>query len=203
MELVSMIANEKFTDRPRCACVVIGAFLRGWNDRSGHAERQALRPYAKRVVGSRASRSVTRRRRDVCLTWAGADLTGNFASRMIRRLGMRLRILALLGIRPALRLNDGAGDLAARTVFARCDPVAGLRLIDTLLAVGTEAEDEPGPGDHDDALTRAVVERAVRNPAPLPEHGAGRRTNGHNGHNGHANGAESGVEVPARVRSKA
>src|SRR5215211_730170 len=94
MELASLIAREEFSDRPRCACLVIGSFLRGWNDRSGHAERQALRPYAKRVVGSRGRRGVTRRRRDICLTWAGANLNGNAASRAIRRLGMRLRILA-------------------------------------------------------------------------------------------------------------
>lgn len=170
LELTSILAREEFSDRPRCVCKVIAAFLRGWNDRSGHAERQSLRPYAERVVGSRASRSITRRRRDICLIWAGADLSGNFLSRAVRRLAMRLRIATLIGIRPALRLNEGAGEIASRMVFARYDSETGLRLVDTLLEVGTELEHESAPseGEGGDALARAVVERALRDPVPLP-----------------------------------
>jgi len=204
MELASLIAREEFSDRPRCACPVIGSFLRGWNDRSGHAERQALRPYAKRVVGSRRRRSVTRRRRDICLTWAGANLNGNAISRAIRRLGMRLRLLALCGVRPAMRLNDGAGDLAARVVFSRYGYEAGLRLIDTLLQVGSKGEREDRPDDDGDPLARAVVESALRNPVPLPQGGPGQTANGNgqaNG-NGHVNGAPSTAEHAARVPSR-
>ena len=187
LELASMIAEEPFSDRPRCVCVVISAFLRSWNDRSSHAERQRLRPYARRVVGSRARRSVTRRRRDICLTWAGADLTGNWVSRALRRFGMRLRILALCGLRPALRLNEGAGEFASRVVFSRYDSEAGLRLVGTLLEVGSELE-RPGnrAATGDDALAQAVVEAAIRDPVPLPHPpGSG---NGNGNGNGHANG---------------
>jgi len=200
LELASMVAGERFSDRPRCVCVVIAAFLRGWNDRSSHVERQALRPYARRIVGSRSRRSVTRRRRDICLTWAGADLTGNWVSRAARRLGMRLRVFALVGARPAMRLNEGAGELASRVVFSRYDSATGLRLIDTLLAVGSElapapAAQNPDRAGEDDALARAVVESALRNPVPLP-HGGRRHTNGNgasrNGANGHVNGSREG-----------
>src|SRR3954454_1100553 len=186
LELASLIAREEFSDRPRCVCTVIGAFLRGWNDRAGHAERQALRPYAKRVVGSRARRSVTRRRRDICLTWAGANLSGNWASRAIRRLAMRFRILLFCGVRPALRLNEGAGDLAARIVFSRYGTEVGLGLIDTLLEVGADGERGSRAEDRD-AFARAVVEDATRIPRPLPA-AAGSDANGHNGHNGNGNG---------------
>lgn len=198
LELTSILAREEFSDRPRCVCRVIAAFLRGWNDRSGHAERQRLRPYARGVIGSRANGSVTRRRRDVCLIWAGADLSGNAMSRAIRRLGMRFRILALCGIRSALRLNEGAGDLAARVVFARYDSTTGLRLVDTLLDIGTEREGrtyEGADAGGGDALTRAVVERALRDPAPLPP-GA---SNG----NGHRNGNGNGHRGAARERATA
>ena len=203
MELASLIAREEFSDRPRCVCAVIGAFLRGWNDRAGHAERQTLRPYAKRVVGSRARGSVTRRRRDICLTWAGANLSGNWASRAIRRLAMRLRILLLCGVRPALRLNEGAGDVAARIVFSLYGPEVGLRLIDTLLEVGADGE-RKAPNDDGDALARAVVATAVRDPIPLPDCDTTQAANGrhgNNGHNGHMNGDRLGVEPPARVPS--
>jgi hypothetical protein len=189
LELTSILAREEFSDRPRCVCRVVAAFLRGWNDRSGHAERQRLRPYAKRVIGSRARRSVTRRRRDICLIWAGADLSGNFLSRAMRRLGMRMRILALVGIRPALRLNEGAGELAARVVFARYDSATGLRLVDTLLEVGTELEQAPARSHGGDALARAVVARALRDPVPLPPLAGNGNGNGRcngNGHRGEA-----------------
>ena len=199
LELVSLMAQERFSDRPRCVCVVIAAFLRSWNDRSGHAERQALRPYARRVVGSRSRRSVTRRRGDICLTWAGADLTGHWASRAIRRLGMRLRILAVLGVRPALRLNEGAGEFASRVVFSRYESATGLRLVDTLLQVGSELEpvtdglEDDADRVHDgDALARAVVESALRKPVPLGNRVHG-QSNGNgasrNDTNGHVNGA--------------
>lgn len=187
MELVSMIAEEPFSDRPRCACPVIAAFLRGWNDRSSHAERQRLRPYARRVVGSRARRSITRRRRDICLTWAGADLTGNRVGRVLRRFGMRLRIMALCGVRSALRLNEGAGELASRVVFSRYGSEAGLRLVGTLLDVSM-GDERPGTGtaSDDDPLARAVVEAAIRDPAPLPHAPASG--------NGNGNGREAEAE---------
>jgi hypothetical protein len=200
MELASIVANEGFSDRPRCVCEVIAAFLRDWNDRSSHAQRQQLRPYARRVVGSRSGRSVTRRRRDLCLIWAGASLSGNPMSRAMRRLAMRLRILALVGLRPALRLNQGAGQLAARVVFSRYDSPTGLRLVDTLLEIGSEREPRAAAGRDGrdgDALARAVVERAVRNPVPL---GASRSRNGGNGHPNGRHGDGPASRKPAEDR---
>jgi hypothetical protein len=196
LELTSMIAEEPFSDRPRCVCVVIAAFLRGWNDRSSHAERQQLRPYARRVVGSRARRSITRRRRDICLTWAGADLTGNWVSRAMRRFAMRLRIMALCGVRSGLRLNEGAGDLASRVVFSRYGSEAGLRLVGTLLEVGADDE-RPSAREvtGQDALARAVVEAAIRDPKPLDAAGFAA-----NGSNGHANGSEGNGRAPEAER---
>lgn len=192
LELTSILAREEFSDRPRCVCKVVAAFLRSWNDRSSHAGRQRLRPYATRVIGSRARRGITRRRRDICLIWAGANLSGGPVSRSIRRLGMRLRILALCGIRPALRLNEGAGELAARTVFARYDPRTGIQLVDTLLEVGTEREGERG-GQGGDPLARAVVERALRNPVQLPHVTGSRNGNGNGNGNGHRGAAREEI----------
>jgi hypothetical protein len=192
MELASIVAEERFSDRPRCVCEVIAAFLRDWNDRSGHAQRQQLRPDARRVVGSRSGRSVTRRRRDLCLIWAGANLSGNPLSRAMRRLAIRVRILALVGLRPALRLNQGAGQLAARVVFSKYDSPTGLRLVDTLLEIGSEREPPVADGDgrDGDALARAVGERALRNPTPLDA------STSLNGRNGGANGTHG--DRPAR-----
>jgi hypothetical protein len=143
VELASVLANEKFSDRPRCVCPVIGAFLRGWNDRATHAERQRLTPYAARIVGSRGGHQVTRARRDLCLEWAGADLAQGPARCALARAGMRLRIGVYCSVDAALRLNEGAGDYASRVAAVRGDADAALELLDALLAVGTPAVRSP------------------------------------------------------------
>jgi hypothetical protein len=142
VELASVLAGEKFSDHPRCVCEVIAGFLRSWNDRAGHFNRQRLVPYASRVVGSRAGREQTRIRRDICLSWAGALPHGGAFRRFLSRLAMRVRIALAIGIGPAVRLDQGAGEYAARIAFARNDPDVGFALLDELLAVG----DEPARG---------------------------------------------------------
>src|SRR3954463_11060318 len=53
MEVVSMLAGERFSDRPQTACPVIGAFLRAYNDITGDTQRQDLLACASSVVGTR------------------------------------------------------------------------------------------------------------------------------------------------------
>jgi hypothetical protein len=134
VELASLVAREPFSDRPDCVCPVIAAFLRGWNDRSAYADRQRLRPYARRIVGSNSSRTVTRWRRDLCLAWVGTDLGGGWLRRGLRMLAVRLRIAAFYGVRYAFRLNEGAGEYAARVLYSRRDVESAFGLLDALLA---------------------------------------------------------------------
>jgi hypothetical protein len=141
VELASIIARESFSDRPRCVCPVIGAFLRGLNDRAPHAERQRLGPYAARIVGSRSTRRVTRERRDLCLEWSGAGLGPGPVGRILSRARMRLRIGVFCGLPAALQLSEGAGDYASRVAVARGDIESAFELLDALLALGAE-----GPG---------------------------------------------------------
>src|SRR5437763_6369734 len=136
VELASLIALEEFSDRPWCVCPVIAAYLRGWNDRAAHAERQRLAPYAMRIVGSRADRKTTRRRRNICLEWAGAELRRGRVRAFVSRLGMKARIAIFCGLPAALRPNEGAPDYAARVAMARRDMGAAFGLLDDLLAVG-------------------------------------------------------------------
>jgi hypothetical protein len=65
-ELASMLAGERFSDRPRSVCPVIGGFLRAYNDAVDDARRGDLVPYASEVVGTRASRDVLCRRAELC-----------------------------------------------------------------------------------------------------------------------------------------
>jgi hypothetical protein len=145
VELASLIAQEEFSDRPRCVCPVIGAFLRGWNDRAPYAERQRLSPYAERIVGSRGSPRVTAERRDICLRWAGAELSRGGVRRLWSSGATRMRIAIFCGLGAAVRLNEGAGDYAARVAMAEGDAERAFELLDTLLAAGEERRLGPSP----------------------------------------------------------
>jgi hypothetical protein len=159
-----MIGGERFSDSPHCVCRVIAAFLRGWNDRAGYADRQRLRPYASRVVGTGGYRRISRIRRDLCLSWAGARLDRGPIGRTAARLRMRARIAWTVGLWPALRLQAGAGSYAARVCFARGGSDEAFELLDHLLAVGSPASVEParlngnGNGNgHDELGIRATI----------------------------------------------
>jgi hypothetical protein len=174
VELASVIAAEKFSDRPRCVCPVIGAFLRGWNDRAPYAERQRLGPYAELIVGSRGTPRVTHERRDACLEWAGVDLTGGPGRSLLARAEIRLRIAILCGLGGAVRFNEGAGDYASRVAWTRRDTASAFELLDTLLAIG-------------------------RPPADAPLVAVGVDVNGNGNGNGHRNGNGNGNGRPVAL----
>jgi hypothetical protein len=186
VELASVLAGEKFSDAPRCVCEVIAAYLRAWNDRAGYADRQRLAPYARRIVGSRGSPAVTAARRDTCLTWSGARLDGPPFRRFASRLAARVRILMLLGLRPGVRIDTGAGEYAARVVFASQDEEAAFALLDRLLAIGEDSEPAPLAS----AVAGAPQERVAAAIRELAGHaqvsgGEQRRNGSHrNGHPG-------------------
>jgi hypothetical protein len=198
VELASLLGGEEFSDRPRCVCAVIAAFMRSWNDRTAHADRQRLVPYAKRAVGSRAGEDVTRLRRDICLIWAGARLDGGPLSRWLQRLAMRVRILAVLGIGSALRLNRGAGEYAARVVFARYDTEAGFTLLDRLLEAGgegsgsLEAASLPQPVEGPPQARVAAAVRQLAGNTQIAQGENGDQPAHHNGHPRHLNGGDPG-----------
>jgi hypothetical protein len=144
VELASLIARERFSDRPRCVCPVIAAFLRGWNDRANYVDRRRLRPYAERIVGSRGDRARTRQRRLICIEWAARGAGREAPRRRPSQLRARLRIAVLSGLRAAIRLDEGAGELAARAAFSRGDHEGAFELLERLLPVGGRGED-PAP----------------------------------------------------------
>ena len=137
VELASMIGGEKFTDRPNCVCPVIGSFLRSWNDRAGYADRQRLHQYASRVVGTGGFRRISKIRRDLCLSYAGANLDRGPLRRAVVRLRMRGRIAWSVGIFPSIWLKEGAGAYAAHSAFTRGESNDAFALLDRLLEVGS------------------------------------------------------------------
>jgi hypothetical protein len=60
MEAVAWIAREPWSDHPECACPVIGAFMRAWNDGlpSDKDRNRLLLPLIPKLVGTRASKEV-------------------------------------------------------------------------------------------------------------------------------------------------
>jgi hypothetical protein len=71
MELASMLAGERFGDRPASVCPVIGSILRAYNDNVDDGRRQDLYRFAADAVDTRRDYRVQRRRADTALEWAG------------------------------------------------------------------------------------------------------------------------------------
>jgi hypothetical protein len=70
MELASMLAAERFSDRAATVSPVIGAFLRTYNDGLDDVRRQDLYAVAAKIVGSAAGRAVEVDRAIRCLAFA-------------------------------------------------------------------------------------------------------------------------------------
>jgi hypothetical protein len=70
MELASMLAGERFSDRPASVSPVIAAFLRTYNDGIEDERRQDLYPLASLVVGTAGGRALERERMSRCLEFA-------------------------------------------------------------------------------------------------------------------------------------
>jgi hypothetical protein len=193
VELASMIGGERFSDRPDCVCDVIGAFLRTWNDGVSYADRQRLEPYAALVVGTGGYRRISRIRRDICLSYAGAELGRGPLGRAAARLRMRARIAWAMGIFPSIWLKEGAGAYAARVCFARGGSEEAFALLDRLLEVGSSDSSPPrkpngngrrNGGRTDELAIRATIiareragsrTRAARGSGSGPAAAAGRR----------------------------
>lgn len=71
MEAVAYVAGEVWSDSPRCACPVISALLRSWNDsiQDNTARTRLLAPLIELLVGSRSTPVIELRRSYVALDW--------------------------------------------------------------------------------------------------------------------------------------
>ncbi len=70
MEAVAFVAGEPWSDHPECACPVIGAFMRSWNDGLPDGDRTALLlPLIPKLVGTRSTKDIERRRSLMAADW--------------------------------------------------------------------------------------------------------------------------------------
>ncbi len=126
MEALSYVAGEPWSDHPQCCCPVIAAFLRAWNDGLPDDERDALlRPLIPRLVGTRATPDVERRRALLVIDWVVREYTPAW----LRLAGLTAQADALAGLPeitdleqvPAIRgaIEAAQRDAAAARAAAR------------------------------------------------------------------------------------
>src|SRR5690348_3612802 len=80
MEAVAYVAGEPWSDHPQCASPILGSFLRSWNDRLNDTDRQLLKPYIVRLVGTNTGPDDEQTRRWMLLDW----LVHEYAPAMFR-----------------------------------------------------------------------------------------------------------------------
>jgi hypothetical protein len=135
MELASMLAGESFNDHPVSVCPVIASLLRSYNDAADDNARQDLYGYAAKVVGSRGSAEVDRRRGAYVAAWTYE-----------RRLARLRRFLPAFAARRLCELRtlslESIGTQAVRQIPKHTDEThrAMLALVETLLAIRDRAQ---------------------------------------------------------------
>jgi hypothetical protein len=84
MEAASVAAGEEWSDHPTCVSKVIGAFGRRINDAMDEENRQSLKPYVLKVLGTVASVGVEVKRAKLAADWAqqfeNADAAAYYAA---------------------------------------------------------------------------------------------------------------------------
>jgi hypothetical protein len=84
MEAVAYVAGETWTDSPECASTPIASIMRRINDVMTDDERQVLKPYIPRLVGTAASSAIETKRRYMATDWCARVS----APRSLRRIGL-------------------------------------------------------------------------------------------------------------------
>ena len=70
MEAVAFVAGEPWSAHPECACPVIGAFLRSWNDALNDGDRETLlRPLIPSIIGTRSTKTLENQRAAMAMDW--------------------------------------------------------------------------------------------------------------------------------------
>ena len=107
MEAVSYIAGEPWSDHPECACPVIAAFMRNWNDSLPDNERTTLLlPLVPKLVGTRGSKALEQRRATMAADWL-----------------IRAYTPAWLRLAKLTKQADLLASLPEITDFAQCPPL--------------------------------------------------------------------------------
>ncbi len=78
MEAVAYVAGEPFTDHPQCASPVLSSFLRSWNDSLDDYDRQMLKPFIPRLVGTNTGTADEEIRAWMLTDWLAREVARGF-----------------------------------------------------------------------------------------------------------------------------
>ena len=138
MEAVAWVAGEPHSDHPVCACPVIGAFLRQWNDSisTDEARTRLLKPLVPRLVGSKSTEAVEVRRSYLALDWLAREYAPAWLS---LRNDLKAHAVALRGLAP---LTDTASCAAAQTTLDAARAAAGAAARAAAWAAARDAQEK-------------------------------------------------------------
>lgn len=159
VEMASMLAGERFSDRPRSVCPVVGALLRAYNDALDNRRRQQLRGFAAGCVGTRGDHALQDRRAARVLLAADAWI----ATRS--RAGRWFAAVRLTPFRPLPTDNPDAIAFYALAALGRMNERAHatmLSVLDELISMG------PEPSGPEVTIGREPISRAVTRRPKLP-----------------------------------
>ena len=145
MEAVAWLAGEPHSDHPACACPVIGAFMRNWNDAIPDDETRTrlLKPLLPLLIGTRSTQAVERQRSYLALDWLARVQAPAWLS---LHDDLKAHAVALRGLKPltdtercqaAQSALDAAGDAARAAARA----AAGAALQPTVELLQASASD--------------------------------------------------------------
>jgi hypothetical protein len=163
MEWVSYIAGEQHTDQPVCVDLPLRSFCIGFNDALGDEDRQKLRPYLARCIGT-ARDGRTSERGYLCLDWIVRTYTPTWLELAgLTEDAARLRALAPI-IDMAAAKAAGPVVRAARTKAAAAWDAAGDAAWDAARAAAALAAGDAA-WDAARAAARAAAWDAARDAA--------------------------------------
>jgi hypothetical protein len=176
MELASMLAGERFSDRPTSVCPIVAAVVRAYNDAVDDRRRQDLYRFAADAVGTRGDFALQRRRAQVALDHArgkGAGLPAPELDAGPEEIADHL--IGTLARRPRSRLPRRRWDDASHTDM--------LGLLERLISTGAPVGGNPLLGEFVEHPPQAVEDSRGEHELLLAELGHG--------------GPESGLELDA------
>ena len=157
MEAVAYFAHEPHSDKPKCVSPAIGAFLRSWNDSMSAEDRQRLKPYIPKVVGTSTTAEDESTRAWMATDWLARTFTPAWLD--LAGLGEHASALRALGELTSAELADAAipvinaawdaaraaaRDAARAAAWAALQPTvvelqgSAFDLLDRMIAVGQE-----------------------------------------------------------------
>ena len=121
MEAVAWLAGEPHSDHPQCACPVIGAFMRSWNDtiHNDDTRTRLLKPLLPLLIGTRSTKAVELQRSYLALDWLARVQAPAWLS---LRDDLKAHAVVLRGLKP---LTDTESCLAAQATLDAAWAAAG------------------------------------------------------------------------------